>query len=102
MRPWVRKRWRHLPTVWRLVRTLSATALLFTAPSAHRSTISARRTSPAGRLRERTSDSSSSRAPSLTSSAFNGRPRGIGLSLVRVDEGYDTLSSSLYQVIYGT
>ena len=62
MRPWVRKRSRHLPTVWRLVRTLSATALL-SRPPAHRSTISARRTSPAGRLRERTSDSSSSRAP---------------------------------------
>ena len=62
IRPWVRKRWRHLPTVCRLVRTLSATALL-SRPSAHRSTISARRTSPAGRLRDLTSDSSSSRAP---------------------------------------
>ena len=37
MRPWVRKRRRHLPSVWRLVRTLSATALL-SGPSAHRST----------------------------------------------------------------
>ena len=62
MRPWVRKRSRHLPTVWRLVRTLAATALL-SRPSAHSSTISARRTSPAGRLRDPASDSSSSRAP---------------------------------------
>ena len=50
-------------------------------------TLSARLTSPAGRLREPASDSSSSRVPRLTSSGFNGRPRGGGLLLgSRVDE----------------
>ena len=34
IRPWVRKRSRHLPTVWRLVRTLSATAWLSQAVGA--------------------------------------------------------------------
>ena len=76
MRPWVRKRSRHLPTVWRLVPTSSATALL-SNPSAHRSTILARLTSPAARLRERERDSSSSRVLPLTSSGFNGRPRSM-------------------------
>ena len=101
MRSWVRKRSRHLPTVWRLVRTLSATALL-SRPSAHSSTISARRTSPAGRLRDLTSDSSSSRAPWLTSSGFNGRPRDMVSPSFAWMKGKDALFSVLWQYIYGT
>ena len=106
MRPWVRKRSRHLPTVWRLVPTSSATALL-SNPSAHRSTILARLTSPAARLRERERDSSSSRVLPLTSSGFNGRPRSMAspssewmrgnilysCHYVHVFTGHDTRSS---------
>ena len=73
MRPWVRKRSRHLPTVWRLTPTLSATVAL-SRPSVHRRTSSARRTRPAGRLRDRAIDASSSRVSGLTSSGFKGRP----------------------------
>ena len=76
MRPWVRKRSRQWPTVWRLTRTLSATAEL-SRPSTHSSTILARHTRPAGRLRDRASASSSSRVSRLTSSGFKGRPRAM-------------------------
>ena len=72
----MRKRSRHLPTVWRLTRTRSATVAL-SRPSAHRSTISARRPRPAGRLRDRAGDSSSPRVSRLTASGFNGRPRAM-------------------------
>ena len=114
MRPWVRKRSRHLPTVWRLVPTSSATALL-SNPSAHRSTILARLTSPAARLRERERDSSSSRVLPLTSSGFNGRPRSMAspssewmrgnilysCHYVHVFTGHDTSWSDLRKVARG-
>ncbi len=74
MSPCVRKRSRHLPTVRRLARTLSATFLLL-IPSAHGSTISARLTSPAGRLREPASDSSSSRVHRRSNAGGGGYPR---------------------------
>ena len=76
MSPWRRKRSRHLPTVWRLTPTRSATVLL-SRPSAHSSTIWARRTRPAGRLRDRAIDASSSGVSGLMVSGGNGRPRGM-------------------------
>ncbi len=76
MRPWVRKRARHRPTVWRLTRTRSATVVL-SRPWAHSSTIRARPTRPAGRLRDRASASSASRVSWLTASGGNGRPRAM-------------------------
>ena len=46
-------------------------------PSAHRRTISARRTKPTGRVRERARDSSSTRALAPRSSGCSERPRGM-------------------------
>ena len=80
--PFLRKRWRHLPTVARVTPTAAATASLG-QPSAASRTISARRTNPCGRLRECAIDANCSRSDSVSSNGANGRPKVIGLSFAK-------------------
>ena len=60
----------------------SATASLG-QPSAASRTISARRTNPCGRLRERAIDANCSRSDSVSSNGANGRPNVISLSFAK-------------------
>ena len=73
---------RHLPTVARVTPTIAASASLG-QPSAASRTISARRTNPCGRLRERAIDANCSRSDSVSSNGANGRPNVISLSFAK-------------------